>query len=1720
MTVRLPINYLDTGKVSRDKINNSFNEMVTTVQWYRPHIENWIRRIWNTNTWVRAYGDSIDMKVEDWYIWYKSESQTNWTQIIAVEDLKWDTWPQWEKGDTWEKGDKWDKGDKGNKWDKGDKGDKWDTGAQWPQGEQWIQGIQWEPWDAFQIYKTYASISAMNADKANVPEWKFVMIASTVEDPDNAKLYVKADSDFVFLTDMSGATGIQWPQWEQGIQGIQWVPWTDWYSPTATVNKVWDTATVTITDKNWTTTAEIHDGEWDVVWPDSAIDWNVAVFDWTTWKLIKDSGVNLDDKQDKLTAGTDLEIVDVPSETSASGTDSVTLSNAIANGLNSVTLTGACELRELPREYTQVEYLQSDGACYIDLLRVPNNNDIIEQKFQRQADDNALYAWYGSMPSSSQTTPRIWIGAFTSGNRTIFVGVNSTVNITREDTNINTIRFQATGNDKITCTYNGETTIYTATGNTYEPVITLTSYLFARHGEDGVQAYDGGGTKIFYHKEYLADGTLALNAVPCRRNSDGVLGMYDTVTQRFLTNGGTGTFVAGTTIHNVPNEYTQLNYLRSNGGYIDTEYIPTANTSIEYNVAFASVTANNCLFGTRTSGTYSTSTNQFYWGVYVANSNKIYWYSGTTRTNTSIVPVNDVYYNITCTNENMTGTAEYPMALFALNNAGTVGSSTVMDLAYFKIYESNVLVRNLLPVKRNSDNALGMYDAVTNTFFAGTGDFIAGTEKTPTPAKPMNIICNNGTLKLRLKLNYDPNYNVLAGIRAVGSGAWFGTGISADINTEIEVEASDITATSTQLVVAKSPATTFFRIVKAGSSQKVVGSINSTSITSNIDGSTRFTAKLNKTGFYINDSLVGSIGATSVSNMGEIEVCHAVYGGTSYLGSNTTFHRVTIRQNGTVVFNGVPRQRISDGEIGLFDTVSNTLFTSTGNKEFVSTGLDPSAYELYVDGTTETVKDSLNNTATAENLLSVDEYRDVQNVLTGEVTYNVITYIVDGTEDWEKYRANNGFSCFRILAGLGLRSKARIGISNYLPYYNIVTTALDRECFTIGSNMNTFYITLAGENMTLTEFTDWLKGLYNAGNPFIVALPRYTSVTSSVTPQTLTTVQGDNTIEITQASIENLPIEVNYNVPGGTFINFTGTYQTVDNMVTSLTSADDDHYPTAKAVSDAIQSSWGGDMLASTYDPNNIWADAFDYTNFTNTPTIPSKTSDLNNDSWFITSSALSGYQTTANLKTSLSDNSDSYYPSQKAVKTAIDGKQDTLVNQTNIKSINWTSLLWSWDITTPNTTYTASDFDIKDLADTTGLRTTWSGKQDALTTQTAYSAKWSATKVPQITTNSLGQVTAITEKTITHPSQVSDTAYASSWNWVTTTAPSKNAVYDKIESLNLPIVSSTAPATPTEWMIWYDTTNDKLKTYNWSSWDEAWSGTDTSNTKTFYLSSTTDLTTAQAVLDWYLAGKNPIIIYSNRAFHVRSKSTTVLSLASLTLPSSWNSYNSIYNQTINIVYSNNTVTSINYDNTNIDASTFLSTSTNYSTPYTPQYDGSPATKKYVDDNAGWNTKTFYLSSTSDTTTAQAVLDWYNAGKNPIIIYDMSNSSYKWEYILSNVNNSQIVFAKSKIETSHSSSQWYSYTKQPNILISFSDGTVTGINVANYASNWPYVLATNYNYSTPYTPQYNWSPATKKYVDDSVSVVSGDSWTTYTIKVSNSAPASWTPNTTITFRTN
>lgn len=71
-----------------------------------------------------------------------------------------------------------------------------------------------------------------------------------------------------------GPQGPQGPQGEQGIQGIQGLQGpagADGFSPIATVTKSGDTATISITDKNGTTTATVSDGTTPTI--DSALSW-------------------------------------------------------------------------------------------------------------------------------------------------------------------------------------------------------------------------------------------------------------------------------------------------------------------------------------------------------------------------------------------------------------------------------------------------------------------------------------------------------------------------------------------------------------------------------------------------------------------------------------------------------------------------------------------------------------------------------------------------------------------------------------------------------------------------------------------------------------------------------------------------------------------------------------------------------------------------------------------------------------------------------------------------------------------------------------------------------------------------------------------------------------------------------------------------------------------------------------------------------------------------------------------------------------------------------------------------------------------------------------------------------------------------------------------------------------------------------------------------------
>ena len=114
------------------------------------------------------------------------------------------------------------KGDKGETGAAGPQGPAGPAGAVGAQGPQGLQGPQGPAGEAFKIAKTFTSIEEMNKGFATdgVKNGQFVMIdTGNVEDADNAKLYVKGESSYTYITDLSGATGMTGPQGPQGLQG-------------------------------------------------------------------------------------------------------------------------------------------------------------------------------------------------------------------------------------------------------------------------------------------------------------------------------------------------------------------------------------------------------------------------------------------------------------------------------------------------------------------------------------------------------------------------------------------------------------------------------------------------------------------------------------------------------------------------------------------------------------------------------------------------------------------------------------------------------------------------------------------------------------------------------------------------------------------------------------------------------------------------------------------------------------------------------------------------------------------------------------------------------------------------------------------------------------------------------------------------------------------------------------------------------------------------------------------------------------------------------------------------------------------------------------------------------------------------------------------------------------------------------------------------------------
>lgn len=200
---------------------------------------------------------------------------------------------------------------------------------------------------------------------------------------------------------------------------------------------------------------------------------------------------------------------------------------------------------------------------------------------------------------------------------------------------------------------------------------------------------------------------------------------------------------------NFPNNYTQLSYIQCSG----TQYIDSGIYGSNIGEIITKFNCNTIGSGWESICFSENHTVDDKWpgcGIRINNGTTFYpqWGNKYLTLNTfSIntdyeidfnvlkqkIKINGVNYNTTVPRGEYEA-PDYNVYIFANNSVGSVSQyASGFKLYYLKFYDmAGNLLRDFIPAKRNSDNEVGLYDLISDTFFTnlGTGTFTAGSSVT------------------------------------------------------------------------------------------------------------------------------------------------------------------------------------------------------------------------------------------------------------------------------------------------------------------------------------------------------------------------------------------------------------------------------------------------------------------------------------------------------------------------------------------------------------------------------------------------------------------------------------------------------------------------------------------------------------------------------------------------------------------------------------------------------------------------------------------------------------------------------------------------------------------------------------------------------------------------------------------------------------------------------
>lgn len=271
----------------------------------------------------------------------------------------------------------------------------------------------------------------------------------------------------------------------------------------------------------------------------------------------------------------------------------------------------------VPAGYTQLEYIKSSGTQYIDTgISAPNGfKAILDWMFTDFSGDNnktvlgsedSASPWACNWLQKRGASAYYWtLGAYSALGSSTVISANIRYSI-----DMSTVKgasyLKIDGDSIIT-----DTNSNSRSSNSI--------YIFATNKAG--TAGDPSSARL-YSCKIIKDDETVRNYIPAKRNSDGVVGLYDLISKTFFTNAGTGTFTAGSEIPSATSGWL-FDKLKEYGTYTITATNDTDTTTQDVLVDMATefdiemsyikdrlLTSDDFQNGIFKNGTHSILTNQ------------------------------------------------------------------------------------------------------------------------------------------------------------------------------------------------------------------------------------------------------------------------------------------------------------------------------------------------------------------------------------------------------------------------------------------------------------------------------------------------------------------------------------------------------------------------------------------------------------------------------------------------------------------------------------------------------------------------------------------------------------------------------------------------------------------------------------------------------------------------------------------------------------------------------------------------------------------------------------------------------------------------------------------------------------------------------------------------------------------------------------------------------